>query len=406
MPNVQKWITRINDSKWTRIFLACAILQTIIVLGLEGAILFENFQAMQPLTTAKASPSFPDKEGVSTALDRLNRIKWENVAFIAFQLWALWLSFDGIINQNTVEIIAIAVINGLCAVVGVVQAADSAKWINYITALKLDISDLTTGEKIEIAQTTFVFLFAGFSAFVSWKLYQSFGWNIYKKIGADLDVQVMYKTFQYFVLILKINIFFQFLSSGFYLIQWALKEGFRWETVYLSVVTALVLPALILGRASVSTESRMTMIIFISFQGLILTHFGLILSQTLLPRNNWYFWIFVVWCGIILTVATAVIAYLCMRKFGTGLKPYVQRGSRKSMVSGAFGPDGNAFADGGVNGKAWEIDDVQNNEELARFDLEGAPNDRERLHSVDLSERYAQQNSPLESRFAEKILVE
>lgn len=143
----------------------------------------------------------------------------------------------------------------------------------------------------------------------------------------------MYKTFQYYVLILKINIFFQFLSSIFFLIQLAMKpltEILPWQTIYLGVVTALILPSLALGRASVSlsegdlrfmpgsifkvyiifetpllialffvhilqvsTESKIFMSTFILFEFVVLTHFALILSKIMLPKNNWYFWIFV-----------------------------------------------------------------------------------------------------------------
>ncbi len=50
-------------------------------------------------------------------------------------------------------------------------------------------------------------------ACISFKLYQQFGWNIYKKIGADIKVQKIYKTTLIFVMLLKLDLFFVFLLS-------------------------------------------------------------------------------------------------------------------------------------------------------------------------------------------------
>jgi hypothetical protein len=62
----------------------------------------------------------------------------------------------------------------------------------------------------------------------------------------------MYRTFQLFVLGLKIDIFIEFLVSAFYLIQFALKQGFKdWTTNVFIVITVLILPLLYFGRTAV-----------------------------------------------------------------------------------------------------------------------------------------------------------
>jgi hypothetical protein len=50
-------------------------------------------------------------------------------------------------------------------------------------------------------------------ALMSFKLYQEFGWNIYKKIGADIYMQKIYKTMLIFVMLLKLDLFFVLLVS-------------------------------------------------------------------------------------------------------------------------------------------------------------------------------------------------
>lgn len=62
----------------------------------------------------------------------------------------------------------------------------------------------------------------------------------------------MYRTFQFFVLALKIDIFTGFMVSVFYLIQFAMKQGIMWESIVQVIVTILMLPMLYFARAAVS----------------------------------------------------------------------------------------------------------------------------------------------------------
>jgi hypothetical protein len=50
-------------------------------------------------------------------------------------------------------------------------------------------------------------------AVISFSLYKQFGWNIYKKIGADVNMQKIYKTMLVFVMLLKLDLFFVLLVS-------------------------------------------------------------------------------------------------------------------------------------------------------------------------------------------------
>ncbi|CAG8823103.1 28828_t:CDS:2, partial [Dentiscutata erythropus] len=75
------------------------------------------------------------------------------------------------------------------------------------------------------------FTLALISTFVSFKLYQQFGWNIYKKIGADVKIKKLYMKRLVFVTLLKYELYFfllflilnglRFLGSGF--------DGFYWN---------------------------------------------------------------------------------------------------------------------------------------------------------------------------------
>ncbi|CAG8829357.1 35499_t:CDS:2, partial [Racocetra persica] len=51
-------------------------------------------------------------------------------------------------------------------------------------------------------------LFSIIVGFICFKLYQQFGWNIYKKIGADLSMQANYRTYLIYLLLLKLDLIF------------------------------------------------------------------------------------------------------------------------------------------------------------------------------------------------------
>lgn len=109
--------------------------------------------------------------------------------------------------------------------------------------------------------------------------FYNISWNIYKKIGADIRIQRklsmqipsllcrsnfmfyflltipligMYRTFQFFVLALKIDLFFEFMVSVFYCIQFGLRSGITGETGIQLVVTILLVPMLYFSRMAVS----------------------------------------------------------------------------------------------------------------------------------------------------------
>lgn len=155
---------------------------------------------------------------------------------------------------------------------------DGQRWLRTLTDIKtkhevpIITTPIQTAFYLEIALSIVVGLYAILFAYLSYAVVKEFGWVIYKKIGADIAIQRtllftsrwintnpffigMYRTLQLFVLALKIDIFIEFLVSVFYLIQFALKDGFSsWYTYVFVVITILMLPMLYFGRAAVSAK--------------------------------------------------------------------------------------------------------------------------------------------------------
>ncbi|SAL95511.1 hypothetical protein [Absidia glauca] len=233
------------------------------------------------------------------------------------------------IQQNAAEVCVLAILYVLCAILGGLQIMDSQRWMAVLKyATTISLTPLRTALTVEIVLTVLLGLFSLSFGFMSYKMTGEFGWMIYKKIGADQAVKQMYTVFQYFVLCLKIDIFVEFLVSVFYLIQFVIKSGeMDWHSWVFLVVTVLMLPNLYLGRLAVSRESRMQMILFIFFQGVVIFEFVLVLTQTL--SDSWYIWICFVILGILFAVVTSILGAICMHNFERGLHAYVQRGADK-----------------------------------------------------------------------------
>ncbi|KAG2181162.1 hypothetical protein INT43_008744, partial [Umbelopsis isabellina] len=331
-------VTRVTESRWSKLYIATACLQAIVIITLQVAILLQNSAEAAELPSVD-SPTFGSSAANSNnilvqAALRFHNIKWENLAFCAFQLWFLGMAFDATIYQNTAEILALAILNGICALLGAFEIVDGVKWIKNIGS-SVNVQPLSVARNIEIGLTCAILLFASIHAYLSVAMSRQFGWNIYKKIGADIRIQRMYRTFQFFVLALKIDFFLEFIVSLFYCIQSILslteqQSGITVETGIQLAVTICMSPMLYFGRMTCCAESIGRMITFICFQGFVLVHFALILNETFMPNNNWYVWICLVWLGIAIAVATAVLGSICMRNFDKGLKPFVQRGRGKS----------------------------------------------------------------------------
>ncbi|KAI8088767.1 uncharacterized protein BX664DRAFT_296103 [Halteromyces radiatus] len=331
MVTLQKIIHRVTETRWSKCYVGVAVLQCIFVVILQSVICSLNDTEARLLPTPPSegllTGSIPETEIPMMAADRLGRIKWENICFIGFEIWFVVMAIDATVYQNTAEILALANINIICAVLGALEVVDGNKWLTKLSNTRFSIEPLDLAEKLEIALSVVILIFACVMAYLSYQMSRQFGWNIYKKLGAQLSIQKMYRVFQFFVLSLKIDVFTQFLVSIFYVIQYAIKQGIQWETGIQIAITILMLPMFYFARTAGSNESYGRMIIFITFEAIVIVHYVLILLQTMGPYNSWYVWICLVWLGVVMDISTVVLGCLCMRNFERGLQPYVQRGA-------------------------------------------------------------------------------
>ena len=90
-------MSRVTESRWSKLYIATACLQAIVIIVLQVAILLQNTQEAQELPDASPIGSTASSSDVlDEAAIRFRNIKWENLAFCGFQLWFLGMAFDAV----------------------------------------------------------------------------------------------------------------------------------------------------------------------------------------------------------------------------------------------------------------------------------------------------------------------
>ncbi|KAI9256967.1 hypothetical protein BY458DRAFT_535302 [Sporodiniella umbellata] len=156
-----------------------AIYAGLVIIALQATIAYYNTTQLNKGLESRFIQTYnldnDETYDINFAIDRLKRIKWENIAFIGFQCWFVGMTFDA-----------------------------------------------------------------------------------------------------FFVLALKIDIFIEFLVSVFYLIQFALKQGFeKWSVFVFIVITIMTLPMLSFGRYALCVMFQLV----------------LIAVEAMQPGDYWYIWI-------------------------------------------------------------------------------------------------------------------
>lgn len=94
--------------------------------------------------------------------------------------------------QNAAEVIALAVLNTICILIGGLEVMDARRWLsrldqNYRFPIRL--VPLRIALYLEIAMTVVQVVFALIFIYLSYAVVKEFGWVIYKKIGPDVVMQ-------------------------------------------------------------------------------------------------------------------------------------------------------------------------------------------------------------------------
>ncbi|KAI9248205.1 hypothetical protein BDA99DRAFT_564822 [Phascolomyces articulosus] len=286
---------RLLESRWSKWFIALALMQVIVTIP----ILIVTLVKVETSLTMQ-EPQTDIKEYLR---DKVVRVRIENIWFIIYELWKLWLVIDGILQANSLTVIASAAFTCFSGALGIMQIIESVKWDNSI-AVNL---------YLQIAMTSAVWIIAIPTSFVAFMLFKDYGWNLVERID-------MYYTVQCFTLMIKIDIFFEVLLLVFYAVCANMNKSLWGAATALAILSLI---SLFVGRKAIADEKHWMMSLFSLFQGAIIFVNLAVMVVVTDPTDVWYTLSIYACASIVIVIFTLYMAVRCQRNFGRGLQPHV-----------------------------------------------------------------------------------
>ncbi|KAI8341128.1 hypothetical protein BC941DRAFT_415908 [Chlamydoabsidia padenii] len=301
---------RILTNRWTKAFLSLSVSQVVISLPLLIVI------------CTNISSYGDDKPEMFL---KIRHVRIEVIWYILFEVWRLWLVIDALIHCSSLTVITCGVLNLFSAGFGAMECMETMK----MKATDMyDHATLQTNLILQIVLTGIISLLFIPTTYVVYKLALDYGWKTYRKVGAHMTVQAMYFTVSCFILILKIDTFFQVLVMIFYTVL----DSSDYNTLSWipGVVALLCLLNLLLARNGVSNETHWKMVLFIIIELTFVAVDIWMLYGLTYNTDPWFIVLFYGATSILMVIVTLVFAIKCEMNFGKGLKPFGKSGKKKT----------------------------------------------------------------------------
>ncbi|MBW0505594.1 hypothetical protein O181_045309 [Austropuccinia psidii MF-1] len=243
------------------------------------------------------------------------------IIFIIATLFAIYISIDSLLNRNTYQLIALCFFQTAMTGLGLIlphQISDAIKdQISHHIFRMVEWRLIVVPGIFGLTTLTLIWL--------TWFFYKEFGWQIYKKLGADLQLKKALQIKSIFFMLQKFNFFF---LVGFCVLIVQMRKENQNQLDILDII----LPAIALGSsclvilfATIAVELELVLfmamyalvwaaaMVFLCYEAIIFHP----LSKSL--KNQRSFVLFSA-LSILLLFATGIMSLLCLRNFGKGLK--------------------------------------------------------------------------------------
>lgn len=286
-------------------------------------------------------PAFGETRVLEPYLDSRNvsrSIPAYLIVFVFAQLFQLVLAWDAVRGQNTIEMIGIVIFNFCCFAYSIFEITQTKDSLNSSNAY---FEPEGSANRLSDSLVPFlgaVVVVIGLSqcavTWLAYQLFQEFGWKIYKKIGADPRMKKMYRAYQIYMVLIKVDLFF-FVGFSIQFIYLTLTKDTSDPEYWLTIIVLpLTLPILYMAIYAVRHESRRWMSAFIVAMHCGVAYFAFKVVRMYVGSKvenyagvNQFLTLFASLC-LVTILATISNAAVCYRNFGKGLKPHLTKTAR------------------------------------------------------------------------------
>lgn len=271
----------------------------------------------------------------------IHNTKREDVTFLAFQVWVLGMSIVALLNESIPHTLAALLTHLLATAWSVYQLFNTRSFQSEFVRSTIDSGrcggvnllpgywSQRRGAEIAVLVVNCVSLVAG--AVLSWRLVKMFGWQTFKRIGASLEINRVYKIILIFSIGLQLGFFFVIAAMGLWLdslFNTVLGSNAEHVVLYraFAILTCIFMaPWLYLGWCSVRRESDKFISALIALSLLMLAGWGsLFFSATFRWEfTEWKFFATMMVASIVFLVMTTVLGVVCWYNFDKGLKKFL-----------------------------------------------------------------------------------
>ncbi|PIL30969.1 hypothetical protein GSI_07138 [Ganoderma sinense ZZ0214-1] len=272
-------------------------------------------------------------------LDIVANTKREDIAFIAFQIWLLGMSLVALLNESIPHIVASLLTHILATAWGGFQIYNTEVFHRRFSTLTTQGAcginllpsywkDRSNAEIPSLALNVFALLV---SAFLSWRLMKTFGWQTFKRVGASRTINRIYNLVLMFSIAIQLALFFVGASAAIWVDQvyngnigrLTMRPTF-FKAVMITVL-ALLVPWLSVGWISVRKEYKIRMAIFLGVAVVVLAGWGsmFIAATFRWTYATWFFFRIMTTSAVVLALLVFILGIVCRINFGKGLTRYL-----------------------------------------------------------------------------------
>jgi hypothetical protein len=307
--------------RWSASFMAIAAIQAILCLGFE-AYVFGKFQT-----------SLGTHVGDEAVQSQYLTIPTFLALFIFGFLYILVLVWDALRLKNTIQVIGVCIANIVLMIytsIQVDQIDEAVEVLGQFNALRAPLTSDEVWADLRpylIALPCIIAIVSIVMAYISWRLYQEFAWDILKNIGADYRMKKRFLHYQIYIALLKFDFFF-FLG---FIIQFVVVVAQRSDPEFALTIATVPVTILILFAAAwfVRNENKTGHLCVLVLYFGALTYFIFKLIRIYQDGYRQFYasvqesltaFAVITILLILLTIANAII---CFRNFDAGLKHHL-----------------------------------------------------------------------------------